>query len=105
MTRNHKNHRIRDTSLDAYSDIMPELGPRQLLVLKVIMDYGKTRMHPTDREIARALGHADPNKVRPRRFELMQYGLITEAGKRKCSVSGKTALTWKLTRKKARFIS
>lgn len=50
----------------------------------------------TDYEIALKLGYANPNVVRPRRNELMQGGIVEECDQRKCTVTGKTALTWRL---------
>jgi len=76
MSRQHVEHRMRPTSLQAYGEL-PELGEMQRRVLNVIVEHG------------------DPNKVRPRRFELMEMGLITEAGTRACRVSGRQALTWR----------
>lgn len=35
-----------------------------------------------------------PNKVRPRRRGLVQQGRVRERGRRTCSVTQKTALTW-----------
>ena len=97
MPRYHLAHDVRQTSLLAFQDQLPHLGRRQLEVLKAIRDCNMHGIYPTDREIARLLGYADPNKVRPRRHELMQNGLIEEAGKRKCKVTGKLALTWKIS--------
>jgi hypothetical protein len=78
------------TSALAYGQV--NLGEMQELVLDCI------RLNPclTDREVAAKLCLRDPNAVRPRRFELMEAGLITEAPKRVCSVSGRLALTWKV---------
>jgi len=96
-SRMHLQHRVRQTSLLAFQDEIPHLGKRQYEVLKAIRDLNLHGIYPTDREIARLLGYADPNKVRPRRHELMEYGLIVEAGKKVCPVSGKLAITWKIS--------
>jgi hypothetical protein len=85
---------VRDTSLDAYSDIKPELGARQ----KEVLDAIRTLGCPTDREVAKFLGHADPNYVRPRRKELLDAGYITECEKRQCSVTGKTVWSWRIVK-------
>jgi hypothetical protein len=83
---------MRDTSLLAYQDLKPKLGDKQQSVLILI------HAHPdcTDLELTYKMGYTDPNKVRPRRKELLDYGLIVESGKRRCSVSGKLALTWRV---------
>jgi hypothetical protein len=83
---------MRDTSLDAYSDIKSCLGERQQLVYETI----KTLGCPTDLEIAKYLKLADPNKIRPRRNELLKNRYITECEKRVCSVSGRTVWSWRV---------
>ena len=86
------SRRMRVTSLLAYSQLKPKLGVRQREVFYTI---DNARFPLTDREVARELGYSDPNRVRPRRNELARLGLVVEAGRRVCSVSGKLALTWK----------
>ena len=82
---------IRQTSLMAYRDILPELSTRYQEYLNALRDIG----HPsTDLEVSRFSGHNDPNYFRPRRNELVKMGLIVECEKRECSVSHKTSLTW-----------
>lgn len=83
---------LRDTSLDAYQEIKPDLGDRQKIVYDAIKKLGC----PTDREIAKYLRMSDPNKVRPRRNELMKQGRITECEKRTCTVTGKTVWSWRI---------
>ena len=82
---------IRQTSLLSYKDILPELSQRYQEYLVALRGVG----HPaTDQEVSRYAGKSDPNYFRPRRNELVKQGLIVEVGKRRCSVSGKTSLTW-----------
>ena len=88
--RKHSKHDIRDTTLDAYEKIKKSLGERQ----QEVFDLINKQPGLTDNEIARRLGYADPNKVRPRRFELMELRLIEEGEKRPCSISNRKALTW-----------
>jgi len=83
---------MRSTSLDAYNEIKPELGERQKIVFDAIKYLGA----PTDLEIAKYLQMGDPNKVRPRRNELMKYGYITECQKRECSISHRTVWSWRV---------
>ena len=84
---------MRDTSLLTYEEIKKEfwLGERQIKVLEYI------RVFPdhTDTEIARGLGYADVNKVRPRRNELLKIGLIEEGDKRRCRYTGRLCYTWR----------
>jgi len=91
LTREHLTHYMRDTSLKAYRQLT-DLGVKQREVYFVIKHAS---VPVTDREITVALGYGDPNKVRPRRFELARQGWIVEAGRRRCSVSGKLAITWR----------
>lgn len=95
--RSHSKHAVRETSIDSYAEELPALGKRQQEVFDMIVSLNMEDKYPTDREIARELDYDDPNKVRPRRYELMKLGLITEAGLRTCEVSGKVSLTWKIT--------
>jgi len=92
--RRHKEHIVRETTLDSYRELdASKLGKMQM----EIYSYLKRSIYPqTDREIARALGYSDPNKVRPRRFELMKAGLIVEDGTSTCSVTNKKAIVWRV---------
>ena len=82
---------IRQTSLLSYRDVLPQLSERYVEYLDALREIG----HPaTDQEVSRFAGHGDPNYFRPRRNELVKQGLLVECEARKCSVSGKTALTW-----------
>lgn len=83
---------MRETSLDAYTDIKPHLGKSQQFVYDAI----KTLGCPTDLEITKYLHLKDPNKVRPRRKELLDKGFITECEKRTCSVSLRTVWSWRI---------
>jgi len=94
---------VRDTSLQAYLEIISDpasLGDTYQEILVAIHEIGKPS---TDREIARHLEIADPNKIRPRRNELADpahfyHPLVKETGKkRECGVSGKVAYVWELT--------
>ncbi len=83
---------MQDTSLSAYFDLADKLGPMQYQVLEVIKKLGC----PTDLEIAFVLGYKDPNKVRPRRNDLLKMGIITYCEKRICSISGRLSWTWRV---------
>jgi len=96
MTR-HFNHKVQQTSLLSYFEELPDLGRRQREVLRAILLLNQQGINPTDREIAKFLQYADPNKVRPRRYELAEVGLIIEAGDKVCTVTHKTAKSWAVT--------
>jgi hypothetical protein len=80
---------IRQTSLLAFESLERQ-AQIYILILQTIRKYGKL----TDMEISKKLGFNDPNKIRPRRNELMKKGIIYECEKRECSVTHKVALTW-----------
>jgi transcription initiation factor IIE alpha subunit len=81
---------IQDTSIKSYADVKEFLGDRQNIVLNAISDLGEC----TDSEIANYLGYPDLNSVRPRRFELVELGLVQEKCRRICKITGKTAISW-----------
>jgi len=83
---------MRDTSLDSYQEIKPTLGHAQGVVFETIKALGC----PTDLEIMKFLHFSDPNKVRPRRKELLDKGFITECEKRACSISKRTVWSWRV---------
>ena len=86
---------VRETSKQAYKELLDELGERQRLVLAVIQKYPGM----TDRELTRLLNVSDPNFVRPRRNELVKMGWVVEGDKKVCSISRKKVLTWSLEKK------
>lgn len=83
--------RRRDTSHEAYTGLLGRLGADQR---RVLLGLREAREPLTDRELAARLGVTDPNQVRPRRVELMRRGLVEDAGKRRCRVTGRTAYVW-----------
>jgi len=83
---------IQETSVESYLEISKHLGDKQEEVLFAI----KQMVAGTDTEIANYLGYSDINCVRPRRFELVELGLVREVGKRICSITGKRAIVWGL---------
>ena len=92
---------IRDTSLDAYLQIISDpcsLNDRYQDILIAINDLG---IPSSDYEIASHMGFDDPNKVRPRRYELVNdfyKPFLEEKGKRICRKTGKTVFVWGLTK-------
>ena len=79
-----------ETSLDAYKGIKAELGKRQTVVLDVI----KHLKNPTNVEISRYLG-LPINTITPRTNELRKKGLVCDAGKKECSITGKIVYAWR----------
>jgi len=93
--RKHKKHKVRDTSIDSYLNL-GNMSEMQRIVYQCILDNSKKGLFLTDREIASDLHLPDSNSVRPRRFELMDKGIIEETEKRECSISHRLVLTWKV---------
>ena len=81
-----------DTSLLAYAAlVMPTLGRRQWDVVCALQRLTEA----SNAEIARYLGWPI-NTVTPRVGELRKIGLVEDAGKRICGVTGSTVHVWKL---------
>jgi hypothetical protein len=98
MSTKHVTHNIRETSLLSYDQLQEKLGEKQNQVITNMLFMYKHGLLPaTDLEITDYIGFLDPNKVRPRRYELMKLGLVEQKGKKKCSISGKKALVWDLS--------
>lgn len=85
---------VRDTSIVTYKEIISEgiVGIMQAEVLEYLAG------HPdrTDTEIAIGLGYSDMNKVRPRRKELLDFGIIEDNGTRECIVTGRVVHQWRI---------
>lgn len=80
-----------DTSLDAFQSIIPQLGSRQAAVYDIIRHL----KNPTNAEISRFMG-LPINTITPRTNELRKRGLVTDAGKRICKVTGREVYGWKI---------
>lgn len=83
---------VQTTSLISYESIKKTLGRRQLCVLEKL-DYNPTAM--TNTELSFALDWPI-NTIVPRIFELRQKGLVIEHQKRKCNITGRTAIAWRV---------
>lgn len=80
----------RPTSRDAAKSMEGRTGKQRMAVLKAIEDAGALGL--TDEQIVDIL-EINPSSARPRRLELLEAGLITEAGTRKTK-SGRSATIW-----------
>lgn len=85
------------TSARAYAEVIAEgiVTGLQKRVCDTLYLYGPM----TANEIAASLGGKDLQRdcVRPRLTELAILGVVGTAGKRKCSVSGRVCVFWRLT--------
>jgi DNA-binding MarR family transcriptional regulator len=84
---------VQQTSLEAYRDIQHALGRRQAQVLNVFLNYPSYNY--TNTEISRVL-KLPINQITPRVYELRRKGLLVEATRRACNVTGRTCIAWRL---------
>jgi len=89
---------IQETSSQAYfTEVLPTLSDRHQKVLKVLA----TVPNATNSELSRMLSW-EINRVTPRVHELAhpkeknKQPLIVEVCKRKCRITGRTAIAWKV---------
>jgi len=80
---------IQDTSLHAYALATQHLGAKQ----KTVLDALRFFPDATNAELGQRLGWP-VNRVTPRCLELRRMGLILDAGKRRCKVTGSVAHAW-----------
>jgi hypothetical protein len=87
---------VKDSSIETYHQIREEglLGKDQDKVYK----YIRANPDSTDREIADHF-QCIPNQIRPRRKELVNMNLVQMHAKRVCSITGRTAYSWRITLK------
>jgi len=81
---------MRQTSLLAYREIEPKIPTAQHVILHLL----EMSIRPlSNSEIAKHLGWSI-NRVTPRVNELVKKGKVEDAGKRKCTVTGKLVHVW-----------
>lgn len=78
---------IRQTSLEAYEEIKPELGDRQRQVFLFIERTGQCN----NLMISKGTG-LPINSITPRTGELKEMGLIEECGKFTCPYTGRMTI-------------
>lgn len=83
---------VRLTSVVSYYD----LKDKGLLTKRCeeVYEWLKDNPDSSDHDIRRGLGYDDPNKVRPRRKDLFDMGLIYESGKKVDLDTYKSNITW-----------
>ena len=88
---------VADTSRAAFEQIVPCLSARQRLILSALETWAGTP--PTAYELFARLrvqgAVRDLNDVRPRLTELKADGRVLEAGTRRCTITGRSAHTWR----------
>jgi hypothetical protein len=80
---------IRDTSLLVYGEVLKSLGERQRKVFDVISRHPKT----SNLEIS-VLANLPINSVTPRVKELRDLNIVSDAGTKRDSVSGRLVHCW-----------
>lgn len=79
---------VRDTSLMAFTKILPTLSKRQETVYRIFKQFPSLNF--TNAEVADMLG-VQHHTVSPRVAELRDMGLIVEVSRRVCTVTHNTA--------------
>lgn len=83
---------IQDTSTKAFKEaVVPTLSERHEAVIDALSKVWEA----TNLELSQELGWPI-NSVTPRIHELREMGIVAEAGKRHCKVSGRKAYVWAL---------
>jgi hypothetical protein len=91
LAANKPMNNIADTSIETYlKNVYPNLGHRQAVVLHHLRNASVAL---TNAEIAAALARPI-NEITPRTNELRKMGLVIDAGRRKCKITGNTAHQW-----------
>lgn len=81
------------TSRSAYEAVAPFLGLKQKEVYEAFQKLGPS----TNREIAEYL-HWEINRVTPRVNELVSLRQLVEYERRRCTVTGFSAIAWDITK-------
>ena len=88
---------VADTSRRAFERIVPRLSARQRLILSALETWAGAP--PTAYELfthLQAQGAVrDLNDVRPRLTELKADGRVLDVGTRRCTITGRSAHTWR----------
>lgn len=90
-SRKKKKTNVRDTSKESYREEQPKLGTKQNELLVMIK---LAKRPPCDAELAKQLGWTNAI-VSARRNELMDMGLVEEAGTGFYEPTGKTVTCWR----------
>ena len=99
---------VRDSSIEAYISIINDPSSLNDRYQDILVAVSKLGVPSSDREIADYLGFDDPNKVRPRRFELVNdffKPFLEEKGKRIYKPTGKHVFIWGLTKQGELLVS
>ncbi len=84
-------HAIQNTSLEAHEAIKPSAATMRDRIHALIVARGW--VGATDEEVVRELGMA-LQTVNPRRGELVKAGRVINSGRRRVTLSGRSAIVW-----------
>lgn len=88
-------HHMRSTSLEAWREVQPKIGRRQRQILRYLGTASRAGLNLTNMELAEGLGWS-VNRVTPRVLELRKKGRVELAEKRRCRITGRFAMAWKV---------
>ncbi len=88
---------IRETSIAVYHQIQEEglLSDRRNQVFKCLWEHGPMTQNET--YVKLNVPNLQQSSIMPRFAELKDLGVITDIGKRECTVTGRTVLEWDIT--------
>lgn len=88
---------IRETSIAVYHQIQEEglLSDRRNQVFKCLWEHGPMTQNET--YIKLNVPNLQQSSIMPRFAELKDLGVITDIGKRICTITGRTVLEWEVT--------
>lgn len=84
---------MQQTSKDAYESVFSTLGARQKTVYEALEKIGPA----TNRELAEYLGW-EINRITPRMNELVERKQVHMYERRRCTITGFTAMAWEINR-------
>ena len=82
---------IQQTSLQAYSEVKPTLGEKQLIVYNMLKDLGAAN----NMILALKLGWSI-NRITPRILELRKLGLVDYDSLRTCPITKRSTIFWRV---------
>ena len=86
----HKKHKMRDTSLSAYADVLMNLGERQSLVFAQL----RTLKFASNYQLSKEL-NLPVNQIVPRIYEMRKMGVVMFYKKDICPETKKKVVYWK----------
>lgn len=86
---------VQQTSLNAYKEMKDKIGTRQKEVLEEIRRMQNQGKDTTNMELSYSLNR-EINTITPRVLELRKAGKVELSTKRKCKITGREVMAWKI---------